>query len=286
MRDLRPAALVGFLSAVALAGAAAEGSENVLVVMSAETGPYLEAFSGIQDELGALPRAVTAAREPPHIPPAAAVVVTLGARASSWEYPARVRVIQAMTPGLPANRRRGVLVAMEPEPATLVDRLRALQPNLRRLGVVFQTEEAGRYAGALARAGAERGVGVDARAVEEGVELPDVLRGMSGEVDALWVPPDPMLVTATNLSTFVEFARANRISLYVPTGGLVAMGATAAVAPSFREIGRRSAQADEPAGGPVLYPRKVETTVSRKGAAEAGLALGEADFRKADKVLP
>lgn len=281
------AALAGLLAAFTAAGAAADEGARVLVVMSAETGPYREAFSGIQDELGAQARSAVAATAPPVVPPETAVVVTLGARASSWNYPARVKVVQAMTPGLSADRRRGALVAMEAEPGMLVDGLRALQPALRRLGVVYQSAGSGAYVEALARAGTERGVDVESRTVGDGADLPDILRGMFGGLDALWVPPDPLLLTATNLSTLVEFARANRIPLYVPTGGLVATGATAAVAPSFREIGRRSAQAaDEPAAGPVLYPRKVETTVSRKGAAEAGLTLGEADFRKADKVLP
>lgn len=273
---------------LAAAPGTAEPPPRVLVVMSAETGPYREAVAGIMEVLGTDASAVVAVA-PPRVPEDVTVVVTLGARASSWKYPARVLLIHTLTPGLQSDRLRGIRVAMSPEPAALLDKLLALQPSCRRLGVPYQSAEAAAYAAELARAGSAHGLFVDALDVGEGEDLPDVLRRLWGDVDALWVPPDPLLVNATNLATLVQFARANRIPLYVPTTGLIGLGGTAAVAPSFRELGRRSAQAASAPRGEesaVLYPRIVETVVSRKEAAAAGLTLVEAGLGKADRVLP
>lgn len=278
----------GLVLLAAAAAGAAEPPLRVLVFMSADTGPYREAVAGIREVLGTdVPAAVAVA--PPHVPAAADIVVTLGSLAASWEYPARVRLVHAMSPGIPSERLRGIRVAMSPAPAALVEKLLALQPSCRRLGVPYRSAEAAAYAAELAGAGLARGLAVDVLDVGGDEDLPDVLRRLVGSVDALWVPPDPLLVNGVNLATLVQFARANRIPLYVPTAGLVALGGTAAVAPSFRELGRRSAQAasaPQGDGSAVAYPGVVETVVSRKEAAAAGLTLVGSGLGGVDRVLP
>jgi hypothetical protein len=283
---VRPALLAALAALAAPAGPAHAAATRVLVVMSADTGPYREAVAGAVEVLGEEAHAVVAGKAPPPVPGSVTAVIVLGSRASLFDFPGRLRFVQAMNPGVPGVGLKAVRIAMEADPAVLTDRLLRLQPSLARLAVLHQTGEAGEYAADLVRAGAARGVAVRPLGLADSGELPDALRRLAGTVDALWIPPDPLLVNAGSLTILVEFARANRVPLYVPTAGLVALGATAAVAPTFREYGRLGARAAAGTSGPpgaVIYPTEVETVVSRKGMAAVGLVLGD---DPAVRVLP
>jgi ABC-type uncharacterized transport system substrate-binding protein len=123
-------------------------------------------------------------------------------------------------------------------------------------------------------------------------DLPDHLRHLVGErADALWLPPDPLLVNAQNFTALKEFSWANDVPFYAPNDGLVEKGAVASVSSSFREIGRAAALAalaarSGPVGHKEVHPEKSETTVNLSAATQSGLRTAQDVLRKADRVLP
>jgi ABC-type uncharacterized transport system substrate-binding protein len=85
---------------------------------------------------------------------------------------------------------------------------------------------------------------VTARAVESEKEVPVALRGLltgADAVDALWLPPDPLLLAAeTKKLFFAEALKAGR-AVYAFSDALVAEGALASNGPDLTSIGQEVA---------------------------------------------
>ncbi len=80
------------------------------------------------------------------------------------------------------------------------------------------------------------------------------------------------------------------IPFYAPTSGLAESGATASVAPSFRQIGVAAAIEVRRilAGERIqqdVYPKQIEITVNEASAEQAGLSLAPAALKAADEII-
>lgn len=109
------------------------------------------------------------------------------------------------------------------------------------------------------------------------------------DIDALWLPPDPLFINVHTFAVLKEFPLANSIPLYVPTSGFVEVGAVASVAPSFRQIGATTASVTKDLlhGRSVpaeVYPTECDIAVNLDAARAVGLL--ESDVRKsADRLF-
>lgn len=288
-----PRRLLAVLAAAAALRAAPARAQEVVAVLSADAGPYRAAFEDFQKSLGRSVPVVRLPAGPMDAAPRARVVVAFGGEAALQSYPERAAVIACLAPGLRPRSEGGgtyAFVSMKPPADTLLRRLKALQPKLARLTVLWNAEDSASYAKALRRSGAALGVEVDAVLVTSPDRLPDVLRALAHKTDALWLAPDPGLVTPESFQTIKQFSWDSAIPFYAPTAGLVAAGAAAAVSVSAAEAGRqaaalaRQALAGEPLPE-VVYPSAVELTVNPGSAAKAGLTIAPTALEKADKVV-
>lgn len=274
------------LALVLLLAGPAAGAEPVLAVFSARTGPYEEALAGFREELGGgFELAYLGDAEPP-VGAQTRVVVAFGSRAALRHYPARCALITALAPGSEGDWRGEIRIAMEPEPAVLIGRLRGLQPGLKALGTLHRSPATAAYLERLRRTAAPAGIRVDVAEVGASAELPDRLRELHGRIDALWLPPDALLLNADSVPILLQFARDNRLPLYAPTPGLVEKGAAASIGPSFRQLGRLAARAAAAAlRGETLeervYSAEVELVVSPDAARSLGLRAPPAALEKA-----
>lgn len=280
--------------ALGLLAAPARG-QSVRVVISADTRPYREAWEGFREELGDASLAVAGTPGADEAPRAARVVVVFGAKAALQDYRGRAPVIEVMSPSTsfdPAQRGRLVRVGMAPAPEELMSRLKLLQPELKRLAIVWRSSFYGaEYLPLVQEAGARLGVAVESVEMANDEDIPLLLRSLAGRVDALWLPPDPLLISEDNFRSFRLFARANRVPLYAPMSGLVERGATASVGVSFRSIGREAARAarrtlDGRAPARLNFPGPVETTLSLSAAERTGLKIGDAARSAVERTLP
>lgn len=279
------------LVVLSAAASLAQGAE-IHAVLSSYAPPYQEAWAGFQEELNGaavmnLAGADTAA--------GASVVVTFGSKASLQNYGPRTRLIIAMAPSVPEQgegRVPAAHVCMTPDPQELLARLLALQPGLKRLAFVWQSEFYGKqYLPLLRKAGKSLGVSIDSYQLADSENLPDLLRSVYGKADALWLPPDPLLLSERNFLLFRDFSLANRMPLYVPMPGMVERGATGSVGVSFRAIGQEAARvARETAAGretrTLNFPASLETTLNRDSAAAVGLKIDAATLKTLSRVTP
>lgn len=279
---------------IAAAACRAAGAQEVVAVLSSSPGPYQAAYESFAKDFGAPVPAYRLPRETPEIGPAARVVVAFGGEAAVQPYPKGTVVIACLAPGLPEPSGRGgptVFVAMKPPAAALLGQIRKLQPRVKRLAVLWNSAYTERYLDELKSAAAAQGVEIDAVKVPEVDDLPNALRSLAPKPDALWLAPDPRLITPASFQTIKQFSWDNAIPFYAPTAGLAAAGASAAVSISSAELGRRLAELTRQAlsGAPlpsVAYAEKTELTVNPASAAKAGLVLTPEALGQADKVLP
>lgn len=290
---LRPSTLA--LTALWLWLPPALPAQEVVAVVSSAPGPYQAAYASFAAAFGGPFATVRLPAASPSAPSGTLVVVSFGGEAALTEHPPDVFVIACLAPGLgerTLDRGRASYVAMKPPPVRLLSELRRVQPGLRRLGVLVHGRDTAHYLVELRRAGEALGVEIVAARVRRAELLPDALRDLlPKKVDAVWLPPEPGLVTPDAFETLARFSWDNRIPFYAPTRGLAAAGASAAVFVPVDEIGRvagdlaRRALAGERLPRWV-YPERTKLAINPASAKKAGLAIPDSALLAGDEVLP
>lgn len=269
-------------------------AQEVLAVLSSDLSSYREAHAGFVEAYGAGTEVRSLADGGFTIPPETRVVVAFGRRAAERAYPPRVKLIVCLAPGLGsdwAGRRSSVIVTMLPPAEKLLASLKDVQPGLKRLAVLWSSETYEGYVERLRQAAGVRGLTFRSERVD-GVEgVPDALRGLFGEADALWLMPDPRFLTEQSFATIMVFGRASRLPVFVSVPGLAKMGAVAAVFVPFGESGRAAAAAAREmlkgASSEIqIMPEKTETVLNLTAAKQSALAIPAAAIARANLVLP
>ena len=272
------------------------GAQEVVAVISSDLAPYREAYQGFETALALPVTQVNLQTGRPRIGRDSRVVVAFGGKAAMEEYPRDLTVIYCMAPGTTLNtdQRQGptIRINMLPVAGKVVDALSDLQPSLRHLAVLWVTDTMTDYVTGLQQVGGEAGLEIAAERLRDPDQLPDSLRRLIGrKVEALWVPPDPLLINASSFAVLREFSRANKIPLYAATAGFAEEGAVAAVGVSFAQNGRTAAETVLAvlAGqkvAPEVYPDECEITLNLGAAAEIGLHFSSGIQSRAHKIIP
>lgn len=238
-----------------LAGPAA--AADICVVLSAESGPYAEAYAAFEADLD-LPHKTHDASKPGFVHPEDSVYsVAFGARAAAADYQPGTHGVYALTPSI-VRRNGWHHISMVPSPDAAIAGLKGLQPGLGRLAVFWSVYPGEPYMEALRESGHRAGVEIISARLRSPDSFPERLRGLLGKMDAFWLMPDPALITGNSLLVLASFACANSVPFYAPTAALVQSGATASLAPDFSQSGAAAAAAIKTlhAGGklpPVIF---------------------------------
>jgi hypothetical protein len=284
-----PAAMLAVL--LACTAATARGQE-VVAVLSSDLQPYREALAGFEAAFGSPVTSVNLAAGEPRFGESTRVVVAFGGKAAVRSYPERAVLVYCMAPAITVAGANAVHVHMVPPPATLVTRLRQIQPGMRRLLVFWASPSLEAYLRAASEAATRIGLEMGLERVQRPDEIPARLRqAMQRHTDAVWLVHDPLLVNAATFSLLKEFSWENDVPFYAPNAGLVSEGAVASVSVGFRDIGRTAAAAarailehgktmDE------VYPAQSEVAINVTAAAAAGLRTPADILQKADRVIP
>ncbi|MEK7286967.1 MAG: hypothetical protein AAB091_00195, partial [Elusimicrobiota bacterium] len=182
----------------ALAGAgpinrvASDTQGVVVAVLSSDLAPYQEAFRGFQEAFGPV-TVFNLAKEEPKIFPQTSVIVTFGGKAALKSYPDNATLIYCLAAGvkIKAGDRgpRAVKVYIVPRPAVLASRLKALQPSLSRLAILWNSEGFEDYVIQAKREFFFLGVKIVSERLADSDDLAARLRSLQGKVGALWLMP-------------------------------------------------------------------------------------------------
>jgi hypothetical protein len=232
------------LLALALVPALARAERVLVVVSDPPRSSTEEALEGFRSEWS-VPVETASASEP--LPrDSYDVIVAFGSRAAERARAKDAPLVIALAPAYRAYRayRRGpptVRVAMTPPPERFAEVLAAA--GVRRLLAVRASPTDADFVRRAAEAGRRGGVVIEDRVIAAPENLPEVLRGAGLDADALWLAPDPGVVTAETFVAAREFARSRGIPFYAPAAGLVADEIRGGLTVSFRDCGREAARA-------------------------------------------
>jgi putative ABC transport system substrate-binding protein len=119
---------------------------------------------------------------------------------------------------------------------------RMVNPRARRVGVIYNAENVGRLVQEAQKAAVIVRLVVVEKPVATEREVPEALRSLlqgGDAVDALWFPPDPMLMGAESRRFVLSETLKAGKPVYSSMASLVAEGALASDAPDFPSIGEQ-----------------------------------------------
>ena len=269
--------------------------ENTVAVLSLNGGAYLEAFSAFQATYGGEVTYYDLSSQKPVIGGKVKLLVTFGGKAAKYSYPEGINIIYCLAPGLeakaPSREAREVKIALVPAFNVTLARIKQLQPGLKRLRVLWSAPGYAPYEQTVREEGARQGVQVTTFRLEGAGSLPGALRSALGKADALWLPPDPLIVTRENLLILREFSWENNIPFYGSTKSMTREGAVASFGISFTEIGKAAARAAATldSGGSLpetVFPDKTEITLNAAAARKFGIVFPAAVLDEAGYLFP
>ena len=170
---------------------------------------------------------------------------------------------------------------------------RLVHPKGQRIGVLYKEENAGRYVEEAIKAASLLRVVMVTRAVASERDIPAALRSLlAGDqaIDALWIPPDPLLLgDETRRFLLAEMFKAGR-PVYGSSSALVAEGALVSNGPDLVSIGEQVGElVNRLAAGDrtrieLLVPR-AELVINKKIAARLKIDVSADVLKAANKVF-
>jgi hypothetical protein len=265
---------------------------KVLAVLSANLGPYQEAYQGLQDVLAGPMTPVYLPANNLKAAGAGRTVIAFGGAAAAQPYPSESPLIYCLAPGTylnPAHRNSPTIrLFLMPSPQITIAKIQDIQPSIKRLAVLWASDGFSDYHEAFRRSAEAAHLQIEFKHVSEPNALAGVLRQLPGQVDAVWVTSDPTLINSESLLLLKEFSWANKIPLYSPIEGLAERGgAVASVYSSYRDIGRKAGELIQQGlrESQDQYPSEIHLTLNAAAADQVGLLLSDAVRKSASKIL-
>lgn len=185
-------------------------------------------------------------------------------------------------------------VAVEIPVAGLLTRFKLVLPRLERIGVIH-AEGFSTTTLAEAREAAETlGIELVTERVGHDDAVPGAYRRMRRELDALWMLPDPLVVTRANFRYLRDRTRTDEIAFLAFSENFVRAGALLSIAPSYETMGAQAAALLEQlvaAPGPhaaaprVQQPLGSKLVINADTAAAVGIELDAELLSMADLVV-
>jgi len=272
-------------------------AEDLVVVLSSDSIAYEKALEGFREEFQKPVRVFILSDGQPDIPADTRVVVAIGGKAALYTYPKKAALIYCLAPGIliRSDQHPGprIKVQTSPRPSVWLPRLREIQPMVKRLAVFWLSDSVQNALQEGQKTAAELGIEIRSERLKRIEELPERLRAIRGQVDAMWLPPDPLIITPQTLAMLKEFSWSNRVPMYVPMESLVEKGAVAALSSNFKEIGSLSASLARHVQSGALavdsaveYPARVHVTLHQTAANQVGLKISEKVLQSAERIVP
>jgi putative ABC transport system substrate-binding protein len=230
----------------------------------------------------------------------AAVMVAMGplaaeaARAVAAEVPLVYCMVQdpASVSALDGPNVTGVAFSV-PARNQLVA-FRAVNPKARRVGVIYSSPALSRQLDDAKRAASALGIELVVRQVTSMQLVPQAVRellGGPGAVDALWVPPDPLLLEDETRRFVMQTAVQAGKPVYSSSASMVKEGALVSNSPEVASIGQsagdlvnRIVRGEKPGRLAVVVPRS-EVVINRRIADQLRLAIPEEALKAAQRVF-
>lgn len=189
------------------------------------------------------------------------------------------------------DNRSGIEMSLAPRQH--LEALRRVFPRAKRVGVVFDPAQTGDYVREARTAAAALNLTLATREITKSGEFSRRLEELRGQVDVVWMLPDPTVLQVENLSILLLSSFESRIPIYGFARKYVELGAIAASQFDFAALGGQVAGlirrvSSQPAGGALPrweYAGGAQLVLNQKVARKMGIVLDPALLETATDVL-
>lgn len=133
-------------------------------------------------------------------------------------------------------------VGMELPAELVLSQFQLFAPNVESIGLIVSRDNAGPDIEGAIEAARRAGYTVVVRRVNDSSDVRKGFSRLRRQVDALWLLPDPVVVTPENFRTLRDESLRSRMPMLVYSEHLVRAGAFMAVAPDWDAVGRQAAE--------------------------------------------
>jgi len=166
-----------------------------------------------------------------------------------------------------------------------------LVPDLKRIGVLFDPAKTGHTVQQAKALAAKRGLQLIDRPVSSPQDVPAMLRALVPNIDVLWLIPDSTVLTEDSLDFLLSTTLEARIPVLGFSSGLVRSGALAGLYVNYSKVGKQVAGLAEELlkgksipQGTLLPPENVSIAMNRQIAQYLGITVPPQLLAEADEV--
>lgn len=170
--------------------------------------------------------------------------------------------------------------------------LKSVVPGLKRVGVLYNTEENGVIIDKASTISKGMGLELIAIAVHSEKEVPRTMSNLGRRIDALWMVADKIVFSPASRQFILIHTLDNKIPFMGISSHFVESGALLALSCDYADIGRQSGQlvlkmlnGAQPRDLAVTVPEKIRLTINLKTAKRIGLNIPLQIVDAADKVF-
>jgi putative ABC transport system substrate-binding protein len=173
-----------------------------------------------------------------------------------------------------------------------IELFRRIQPNLKKLGVIYNSSESNSVAivNALQPVLREMDITLVTRCIQKSSDLPQAVNSIVSEVDAIFVSNDNMVLAGIPL--VIKICNRHSIPVYVSDTDQVEKGCLAALGPNQFDIGRQTgAMIRKIKNGTdindikIEYPKTNELFINLEAAKSVGIDIPDDLINGANKVF-
>ncbi len=191
--------------------------------------------------------------------------------------------------GLKGDNTTGVAVEIPED--ILLTRFKLVLPDLKRLGVICGQENCPTILEKAGPAAEQLGIELVVSAVKHSESVPGAYRRMRTGIDALWMVPDPTVITRDNFSYLSSRTQHDGVAFLAFSENFVRAGALLSVAPSYQTMGAQAAVLmnkvlnSNGSVPPVQPPVGSTLVINASTAKELGIQMDAATLNMFDEVL-
>ncbi len=181
-------------------------------------------------------------------------------------------------------------VALKIRPQEQLQLFKKALPAIRRIGVLYDPGVSGETIVEARAAAKDLNLLLIEKTVTRQADIADSLSEIIWGVDALWMIPDPTVVSKESFQYLLEASISRRLPLFTFSDVFVRRGALLALAPDYTAIGRQAGQliqkilqGQSPGGIPLVYAQG-SLVVNRHTAQTLNIPLTADLFKTAAKV--
>lgn len=235
---------------------------DVVIFVSKNIRPYVEAADGMQDGFAGLPEArvrkffldrltgKAAADQAADISGDESVnlVAAIGPEAAAfvWEafpdpFPARIYAIILNPEKIIGSHALANGISLNIPPAVQLGMIRQGLPSLRQIGIIYDPDINQDFFNAAADAAKQAGIGIVPVTVSSPREIPDILNRAWERIDGIWLIPDRTVISESIAQYIIKEAVLKKIPVIGYNQFFYDSGAALSFVFDYRDLGRQAA---------------------------------------------